>query len=206
VLPNWVRVVQTAWIAAALVLVVHQGIALAGYQRVAHNPADRLSHLAIEDYRYDHAKRCRKRPSRGARALTRWLERHARGQFWGIMRCEKLSRRNFSLHSEGRAIDWHLDVHKAADRRAANRLIRLLLAPDRAGNPHALARRMGIQELIWNCRSWWSGAERMGRYSLCYDRRGRRRKRLSDTLAHRDHIHIGLNLSGARMRTSFWRR
>ena len=74
------------------------------------------------------------------------------------MRCEKLSRRNYSLHSEGRALDWHLDARNAADRRAGRRLIKLLLAPDRAGNPHALARRMGIQEIIWDCRAWWSGA------------------------------------------------
>jgi hypothetical protein len=172
---------------------------------VAHNPADRLAQRPIEDYRYDYAKRCRKGPSKGALALQRWLERNVRGQFWGILRCEKLSKRNYSLHSEGRAIDWHLSIHSAADRRAAKRLILLLLAPDRLGNQHALARRMGVQEIIWNCRSWWSGAERMGRYSQCYDRKGRR-VRISDTLAHRDHVHIGLNLQGARARTSFWRR
>jgi hypothetical protein len=45
----------------------------------------------------------------------------------------------------------------------------------------------------------------MGRYSLCFDRRGKRTK-ISDTLAHRDHIHFGLSRPGARMRTSFWAR
>jgi hypothetical protein len=44
-------------------------------------------------------------------------------------------------------------------------LIDILLSTDVAGNAHALARRMGIQEIIWNCRSWWSGAERMEPYS-----------------------------------------
>ena len=71
------------------------------------------------------------------------------------------------------------------------------------GNEHALARRMGIQEIIWNCRSWWSGATGMDPYSLCFDRKGKRVE-TSDTLAHRDHIHIGLSRAGARMRTSFW--
>ena len=64
---------------------------------------------------------------------------------------------------------------------------------------------MGVQEIIWDCRSWWSGADRMGPYSLCYDRKGRRRKKVDRTLAHRDHVHIGLSRTGARMRTSFWR-
>lgn len=177
----------------------------AGLRPVEGNPANRLASVPIDDYRYDHAGRCKKRPARGTVALQAWLERHARGASWGIMRCERLSGKNFSLHSEGRALDWHLDVHDRADRRAARRLIALLLAPDRLGNRHALARRMGIQEIIWNCRSWWSGSERMERYSLCFNRRGKRVK-VSDTLAHRDHIHLGLSRAGARMRTSFWKR
>ena len=167
---------------------------------MAGNPADRLTRLPIDDYGYDKATRCRKRPSAGALALTAWLERHVAGVSWGIMRCER-----GSLHAEGRAVDWHLDASRPADRRAARRLVALLLATDRAGNPHALARRMGVQELIWNCRSWWSGAERMGRYSVCVDRRGRPRKHVNRTLGHRDHVHIGLTRAGARKRTSFWR-
>ena len=190
---------------ALLSLLLCAAAAASPYPWVAGNPADRLTHAAIEDYRYDHARRCYKRPSRGALALQRWLEDNARGAPWGIVRCERLSRRHYSLHAEGRALDWHLDAREPAERRAADRLIRLLLAEDRAGNPHALARRMGIQEVIWNCRSWWSGAARMGRYSACYDRRGRPRP-VSDAIAHRDHLHIGLNLPGARTRTSFWRR
>jgi hypothetical protein len=170
-----------------------------------HNPVDRLADRPIENYRYDHAKRCTRSPRTGTVALQRWLSAHARGQSWGIMRCEKLSRRNYSLHSEGRALDWHLDARNPADRRAGRRLIALLLAPDRAGNTHALARRMGVQEIIWDCRAWWSGAERPMRYSPCYSRRGKPRRRVNATTAHRDHIHFGLNRMGAARLTSFWR-
>lgn len=179
--------------------------ALAGSERAPGNPADRLAAKPIDSYAYDHASGCHRRPSPGALALATWLDRNVRGAFWGIMRCERLSKRNFSLHAEGRAIDWHLDAGSARDRRAARRLIALLLAPDRVGRSHALARRMGVQEIIWNCRSWWSGAEGRGRYSLCYDRDGHP-VRVDDTSAHRDHVHIGLNRRGAAMRTSFWRR
>ena len=108
------------------------------------NPADRMADRPIDDHRYDHASRCRSKPARGTLALERWLGLHVRGISWGIMRCEKLSSRNYSLHSEGRAIDWHLDVTDPTDRRAASKLIRLLLATDRAGNEHALARRRGV--------------------------------------------------------------
>ncbi len=173
--------------------------------RLVGNPADRLVSVALEDYSYDHASGCKPGPSRGAVAMQAWLERYVRGTSWGIVRCEKLSGDDFSLHAEGRAIDWHLNARDRRDRRAADRLVDLLLAPDRLGNPHALARRMGVQEVIWNCRSWWSGSQGMGRYSACYGRDGRRR-RIGDTLAHRDHVHIGLSRAGARKRTSFWLR
>jgi hypothetical protein len=168
---------------------------------VAGNPADKLAARPIDNYRYDHAHRCVKHPSKGALAMVGWLKRNSRGQFWGIMRCEKLNKRDFSLHSEGRAVDWH-----PASGSAAKKLIDTLLAPDKDGNEHALARRMGVQEIIWSCHSWWSGPGGMGPYSYCYDEHGKRKKHLDPTLAHMNHVHIGLNLKGARMQTSFWRR
>jgi hypothetical protein len=175
------------------------------FRPVEGNPADKLANLPIDGYRYDRATGCRKHPTKGALALQRWLSQNARGVFWGIMRCEKWGKNSASLHAEGRAIDWHLNAHNRSERRAAEKLINLLLAPDRNGNEHALARRMGVQEIIYNCKSWWSGQEAMGPYSRCYNRRGKSIK-VDDTNAHRDHIHIGLNWPGARLRTTFWSR
>ena len=171
------------------------------------NPANASSLLSepIEDLRYDYAKRCLRNSQPGTRALEGWLERNWRGVSWGIMRCEKLGPHNFSLHSEGRALDWHLDAGVPAQRRAAMRLIDLLLAPDRDGNEAALARRMGVQGLIFNCHSWFGYGDRLGRYSYCFGRNGKRRNHLDRTAAHMDHVHIELNWPGARKRTSFWR-
>jgi len=171
----------------------------------AHNPADGLASRPMDPYAYDYARHCLRGPQRGTLALQSWLGRHARGISWGIMRCEKRGRTDYSLHSEGRALDWHLDVTSAVDRREATRLISLLLASDRAGNAHALARRMGIQEIIWNCEAWFDGDGGMQPYSVCYDGHGRRKAHVDPTLGHRNHIHLGLNWAGARMRTSFWR-
>ncbi len=176
------------------------------FRPVRDNPADPLADRPIEDYRYDHARRCVKNPRAGALALQGWLAAHTAGESWGIMRCSKLGRGNYSLHADGRAIDWHLDARHGADRRAGDRLIRMLLAPDRVGNPHAFARRMGVQEIIWDCRAWWSGASSTQRYSACDSRRGKRRRRVDPTIAHLDHIHIGLNRMGAAKLTSFWRK
>jgi len=137
-------------------------------------------------------------------ALQSWLQLHSPGVSWGIVNCEKLTKTSYSLHSEGRAIDWHLDVHVPAQRAAAERLIDLLLAPDKGGNVHALARRMGIQEIIFNCRAWFTGDGGMRPYSACFDSKGKPVK-IDDTTAHRNHVHIGMNWAGARMQTSFWR-
>ena len=44
------------------------------------------------------------------------------------------------------------------------------------------------------------------KYAPCFDKRGKRRKGVSPTVAHLDHIHIGLTRAGAAAKTSFWTR
>lgn len=168
------------------------------------NPANRLVDRPIEDFRYDPATHCTRKRRPGVEAFADWLARNARGVSWGTYRCERWGRRQASLHAEGRALDWHLDRRDRGDAREARRLIRLLLAPDPAGNEQALARRMGVQEIIWDCGYWRSGMREFSSYGPCYSRRGRLRKRVNPTIAHRDHVHFGITKAGAARRTSFW--
>jgi hypothetical protein len=173
---------------------------------VAGNPADKLLSHPLEDSTYDPAKRCTpKAPRPGIAAMTRWLEANTRGVSWGSYRCEKWGKGEASLHAENRAIDWHLDVTVPADRRAAERLIQLLLAPDAAGNPQALARRMGVEELIWDCGYWGAGMTQFTEYRACYSKRGKLLEHVDPTIAHRNHVHVGMTNAGAAARTSFWR-
>ena len=172
--------------------------------QVADNPAERLLAMPIEDSVYDPATHCSRTPRPGMVALQRWLEANARGVSWGTYRCEKWGKRQASLHAEGRAIDWHLEATSAADRREAERLARLLLAPDSAGSPQALARRMGVEEMIWDCGYWGAGMTQFEDYRPCFNAHGVRRRRVDPTVAHRNHIHIGLTRAGAARRTSFW--
>jgi len=169
------------------------------------NPADELVHLPIEASTYDKATHCSSRTRPGVVKLTAWLDENVRGVFWGSYRCEMWGKREASLHAENRAIDWHLDAAVKADRRAARKLIALLLATDSAGNAQALARRMGVEELIWDCTYWAAGMQDFIPYRACFTKRGKEIKGLNTTVAHRDHVHIGMTRAGAAGKTSFWR-
>ena len=151
---------------------------------------------------YDWARGCAHGAQRGARDLARFMNRYApRGESWGIFNCRKTrGGSNYSLHAEGRALDWHLSIHNRADRAQAQKIITMLLGRDGKGRKAALARRIGVQEIIWNCRIFSVRSMRWKHSNLCPAGR-----RVSDTLAHRDHLHVGLNWAGARERTSYWR-
>jgi hypothetical protein len=183
------------------------GFVAAGYAAgLGANPANdpKLIDEPIDDFSYDSARRCRPGSRPGAEALARWISDHTRGELWGIYRCEKWGKNSASVHAEGRAIDYRLDAGISEERRAAMRLIHLLLEEDRNGNEAALARRMGVQGLIYNCKAWYGGPD-LGRYSACYRDNGKRDRDVDRTTAHKDHIHIELNWAGARKKTSFWR-
>ena len=160
-----------------------------------------MDRIWLEDYRYDPTHGCSGRPQIGALALRAWLRANVRGRAGGIYACRR-SRvsRKWSLHAEGRAIDWYLDAARPRERKAAYALIDALLAPDGIGRQHALARRMGVQQIIYDCRLWTAkhrdAAPR--RYHGCTPGASR-------TTEHRDHIHLGLNWRGAKKRSSFWR-
>src|SRR3954447_17225742 len=107
--------------AAAVLLLAAPASALvklpATLASVPGNPAEKLVALPIEDSTYDPATHCSAKPRPGMVAFQRWLEGNAKGVSWGTYRCEMWGKHEASLHAEGRAIDWHLDVTDSADRR-----------------------------------------------------------------------------------------
>lgn len=167
------------------------------------NPANKLLTRGIDPIRYDAATKCNHgHIPAGTKAMLAWLEKNANGVNWGEYRCEVWGKHSASLHSAGRAIDWHPTTMKDG-----YALVKLLLAPDENGNAAALARRMGVQGLIFNCKAWfgnWDG--KMGNYSYCYTKRGKRKHNLDPTQAHMNHVHIELNLLGAAKKTTFWNK
>jgi hypothetical protein len=87
------------------------------------------------------------------------------------------------LHNESRAWDWSPATDAAADR-----LIAELLATDDEGNAHALARRYGLRNVIWQRRIWTAPAADFAPYA------GRN--------AHLTHVHFDWSWDGALGRTS----
>ncbi|MFM6848297.1 MAG: peptidoglycan-binding domain-containing protein [Terrabacter sp.] len=122
---------------------------------------------------------------------------------YGLVRsCTEATRP--SEHYDGRAVDTFFDVHNPTQRANAGALISWLLATDKAGNPYANARRLGVMYIIWNDRMWSSyrTSEGWRPYSSC----ATTPTSAYDTTCHRNHIHISLSWEGALGRTSFWSR
>jgi hypothetical protein len=79
-----------------------------------------------------------------------------------------------------------------------------LLAPDSLGNPQAPARRMGVEEMIFDCGYWGAGMTQFEKYDPCFNTHGTRGKHVDPTVGHINHLHIGLTKAAAARRTSFW--
>lgn len=172
----------------------------AGKRMLDFNPANEpeLIDKSIENPNtYDRARRCVDKPRKGTRKLIRFMKRYSkRDTYYGTIRCESLGS-GMSVHSDGRALDWGLDARKKMQKRQAMAIIRTWFDRDNKGRRTALARRMGIQMVIYNCKYWMAGdGKKMRDYHTC--------SRRSPTVSHIDHLHIELNRKAAKLRTSYW--
>ncbi|MFL6157705.1 MAG: hypothetical protein ACJ72D_16545 [Marmoricola sp.] len=151
---------------------------------------------------YDAQTVCTKAAGPGTVALARYLQRtYPVTGSMGMMRA--CGSGGTSEHKDGRAFDWAADVSRRRTKRAAYDFLRRALATDAAGNPHALARRMGIMYLIYNDTIWSSYRDFVPRPYL--NSGCRTRARCSRTLRHLNHVHISLGLAGAAAQTSWYR-
>ncbi|WP_345265456.1 hypothetical protein [Nocardioides nanhaiensis] len=157
----------------------------------------------IEDYAgYEPQTKCSPTAKPGTTYLATWIVKRHGGTAGGISRPCRSG--GASEHKEGRAFDWMLDADDPADRERAERLLTRLFATDKQGNPHALARRMGIMYLIWDDTMYaaYDGfAAKPYKHSGC-----RTVTRCSQTLRHRDHVHISLTRAGGNGTTSWYVR
>ena len=119
----------------------------------------------------------------------------------------KVGKDNYTTVRAWRPIALLLYIGKGLERLIARRLGYAvvnseILAPDDTGQPHALARRMGIMYVLWNDRSW---ASYRGFEPVPYLNSGcRTKKKCSKTLRHRDHVHISLTRKAANGKLSWY--
>jgi hypothetical protein len=185
-------------ILAVLALVAVASTAIAAKRTLSPNPADdpALISKKLDPNRYDGADGCRKNPTKGMRKLIRWMKRNSkRNTIYGTIRCDG------GVHGTGRALDWMLDARRKQQRRKAMRMINTWLAEDKRGRRNALARRMGIQLIIYNCRWWQAGDRGWSRYSACSGGR----QNADPTQGHIDHIHVELTKPASKLRTTYWK-
>ncbi len=108
-----------------------------------------------------------------------------------------------SGHHSGRAIDWMTNSRIAEQAESGDAFVGWLLATDKYGNQHAMARRLGMQYVIWKSRTFALYAPERGwtEYSDCVRVRTGPEH---DNICHRNHVHMSLNLDGAHRKTSWW--
>ena len=156
--------------------------------------------MPLEPYAgYQPQSTCRRRPKPGILLLADWLV--ARGGGYGPI-SRSCSGSSTSEHKESRAFDWLLDATSETDQALAAALLDELFAPDDTGQPHALARRMGIMYIIWDDTMYASYDGFVAKRYLSSSCRTRRT--CSPTLRHRDHLHISLTRQAAKGLTSWY--
>jgi peptidoglycan hydrolase-like protein with peptidoglycan-binding domain len=97
-----------------------------------------------------------------------------------------------SEHYEGRALDWMISAAKPDEKALADAIVGWLVAPDAQGRQGAMARRFGINYIIWNRHMWRSYAPERG-WAV-----------YTGVSPHTDHIHFTFTWGGALMKTSWW--
>jgi hypothetical protein len=158
-------------------------------------PADVTS--APDRARYDDAaawnggRNCSRGFQRGAQRLQDWIRANYGPQRIGGYSCRRntADRSRTSIHGVGRANDWFRNANNA---REAAQVVSFIARMSAGGA--AMARAMGVQYWIWN------------RQQYTVRNTGVTRSRYGGPNPHTDHIHIEVNLAGAALQTSYWRR
>ena len=92
-----------------------------------------------------------------------------------------------SEHYDSRALDWMLNVNNATQKAIADSVTTWLTA-----NDGAMARRFGVNYIIWNRKIWgvYSTSKGWAPYT--------------GSVPHTDHVHFSFSWDGAMKRTSWW--
>lgn len=140
---------------------------------------------------WDDGRNCSNGFKRGAQRLQDWIRANYGPQKIGGYSCRRntANRSRTSIHGVGRANDWFRNANNSTEAGQVASFIQRMSA-----NGAAMARAMGVQYWIWN------------RQQYSVKNTGVVRSRYGGPSPHTDHIHIEVNLAGAALETSYWRR
>jgi hypothetical protein len=191
---------RTLLAAALAVVTTVTGLAVAGPATAAARPRTPALPSAIEHLApYVAQTSCDPSTKSGTANLANLLRATYKGIYAGtVYACGTDG--TVSEHYDGRAIDWMASIRDKTQYADAKALLNWLLATDSHGNRFAIARRLGVQYLIYNNKIWGSWDGRWEDYNGC----AKLTARSYDNSCHRTHVHISLSWNGAMGRTSFW--
>ena len=140
------------------------------------------------------SSRCSSGATGGINLVSIYLSYHYQPTTSQTFNCRNVDGTNsMSAHGVGRAVDLFFNANDAAQRRRADDMVFMLLASDAVGNPNAIARRMGIQTIIWNRRIWTANNAAAGMRTY------------TGKHPHTDHVHIEINNAAALQGTTFFK-
>jgi peptidoglycan hydrolase-like protein with peptidoglycan-binding domain len=135
---------------------------------------------------YQQGRLCLPDAKPGPIAFAKLLNDHYGARTYGIVRpCA-------AEHGEGRALDWMINAGNPDQLALGNAITRWLSATDSQGRQGAMARRFGINYIIWNRQIWRAYRPAAGWSPY------------TGSSPHTDHIHITFTWDGAYQRTSWW--
>jgi hypothetical protein len=153
--------------------------------------------------RYERENTCSPTEKPGAKKLRKLL-RKTYGSSIGSSTVRACSSAD-SGHEEGRAVDWMTNKKVPEQKAMAKAFLKWLKATDNYGNTYAMARRLGIQYVIWNNRMWRAYDTGRGwtEYDNCLHKKKKGKKAWANA-CHRTHVHFSLTWDGAYKRTSYF--
>ena len=138
---------------------------------------------------YQQQNTCDPTAKPGVVDFAKMLNAHYGTRYYGISRnCNS----GITEHSEGRALDWMISAYDPQQKAIADAIVAWLSASDDKGNPGVMARRFGINYIIWNRKMWRAYAPERGWAAY------------TGSHPHDDHIHITFTWDGSYKRTSWW--
>ena len=196
-------VVRAPLVALLTVVLASIGLLSAGSAVAAAVPYAPAYHAGIDPYSsYEPEDTCSPTAKPGLVVWRDLLVRTYGSRWSNITRACSAS---ISGHEEGRSLDWGSLASNATQKAQADALLGWLLATDVHGNKHAMARRLGIQYIMFNNKMW--RAYNPGAGWLPQMSGGKDCATLgsgSVTTCHRDHIHFSFSWAGALKKTSYF--